>query len=473
MSFKNNNPTCTCCNCQLCITVTSECTGQRRQGVNVHVTNASDEIVGSATTDIQGLACLTLTKEGTYTITASGSGCRQGRKTVTIKNCDGTTAVGLALRCSPLPVDSLRVQACGWVSGAQVVLSQNGSTFFTGTTDLDGYVTYERTDDSPVSYVVSAEYCVTRSGTLPVPQHCQSQANVVGLSLTSDYCCVLANPPPRSWPVGVLPRILLITGGLGSGTLGIPEACSYTGTIVGSTEHTEDVFDVECLGRIGYSIAGCSPCASLEPIGQSMLAYSWSRTVQTARTACAYALQFMNGTETTIDVKVVATWQFAQWHTMDWESNGLCCCNGANCLAIPLMPPGATGSPCTNANCGDDSGITLTCTGHPVFGCTCTGPPRNLRICRYYCGYDAGSSCTAPRVGSFGNYVASACIRTTIPLSMLTPTTFSVSGALAADDVAGACAGTAIWKFTGEPDNSTEPVWTPPPPGGNSVTVSV
>jgi hypothetical protein len=92
------------------VTVADEGTGAPVAGAMVRVESVSGALVRAGFSDERGTIVLPLRDPGRYTVTASRGGYLAARQEL-LHRAEGETRIGLALRSSPLALDTLRVMA--------------------------------------------------------------------------------------------------------------------------------------------------------------------------------------------------------------------------------------------------------------------------------------------------------------------------------------------------------------------------
>jgi hypothetical protein len=144
---------CGCCDCPQSFCVTVRCPGgPKLAGVDVEVREAADPvgsgaIVGSATTNAFGAACVTIADAGDYDVVLAKGGYHGVESGPHAATCESGASVPLEM-CPESFELTVRVRGCGVtvdggcpVPGATVTLS--GDATDSGTTDADGLVTFD------------------------------------------------------------------------------------------------------------------------------------------------------------------------------------------------------------------------------------------------------------------------------------------------------------------------------------------
>jgi hypothetical protein len=256
-------PGCGCCGPETCddpaVCVHVHCCGTDVEGATVRIYDDTDTLVDECTTDADGLCCVAVPEDGTYSYEAEKellglatgdleAGCDGSssppadismptRLVVTVRSCDGTEDVG------------------GLVAGADVVITGDYSA--SGVTDGNGQVVFDITPPDPcvdqdIHVEVSADDYITDDFDYTVT-FCEGllEANSLLLPDADHVCCNCADPSPLT--SSFYPRTLFYSDAFGSCTLtydggGGGTNCSWSGSYTFSPATSRNFNAFACDG---------------------------------------------------------------------------------------------------------------------------------------------------------------------------------------------------------------------------------
>lgn len=180
------NSGCSTATTKLCIIVTDKCTGNPITGATVTATDKNGKVIGTATTDSSGNACVPIAKNGKYTLSVSAKGYCGGTTTATLAKCQSIT-VSLKITPTTIPVTFTASLCCR------------------DTDSLAAYpVTVQVTQTTGGSYSGSCVITSAAGCTLTLPNACVgSKANVFSVQFSADHFVPVTNTltiAPESCP---------------------------------------------------------------------------------------------------------------------------------------------------------------------------------------------------------------------------------------------------------------------------------